>query len=66
MIKDYNSNAYREYAIWVPKTLVTNAKGPIFKWILLYVIILIILKKGLILILLILNTNSNSDYSNDW
>ena len=25
-------NAFRFYAIWVPKTLVTNLRGPIAKW----------------------------------
>jgi hypothetical protein len=28
-----NEYAFREYAIWVPKTLVTNVKGPIVKWV---------------------------------
>jgi hypothetical protein len=28
-----NEYAFREYAIWVPKTLVTNVKGPIEKWV---------------------------------
>ena len=26
-------NAFRYYAIWVPKTLVTNLRGPIAKWV---------------------------------
>ena len=26
-------NAFRFYAIWVPKTLVTNLRGPIAKWV---------------------------------
>ena len=26
-------NAFRLYAIWVPKTLVTNFRGPIAKWV---------------------------------
>ena len=26
-------NAFRFYAIWVPKTLVTNVKGPMTKWV---------------------------------
>ena len=26
-------NAFRFYAIWVPKTLVTNLRGPIVKWV---------------------------------
>ena len=26
-------NAFVKYAIWVPKTLVTNVKGPILKWV---------------------------------
>jgi vacuolar-type H+-ATPase subunit D/Vma8 len=28
-----NGYAYRGYSIWVPKSLVTNAKGPIAKWV---------------------------------
>ena len=28
-----NGYAYREYSIWVPKSLVTNVKGPITKWV---------------------------------
>jgi hypothetical protein len=28
-----NGYAYRKYAIWVLKTLVTNTKGPIVKWV---------------------------------
>ena len=26
-------NAFRSYAIWVPKTLMTNLRGPIAKWV---------------------------------
>ena len=26
-------NTFRFYAIWVPKTLVTNLRGPIAKWV---------------------------------
>ena len=26
-------NAFRLYATWVPKTLVTNLRGPIAKWV---------------------------------
>ena len=26
-------NAFQFYAIWVPKTLVTNLRGPIAKWV---------------------------------
>jgi hypothetical protein len=28
-----NGYAYRGYSIWVPKSLVTNAKGPITQWV---------------------------------